>query len=171
MMKIAVTILFTLTTPAVMAVAQTSEFVPVDQAVGDLDPLSTSLRRVNVGLRSDGEHTSLFQFDRYADQLWFGAHSISAIGSGTTSQLAYYRVAPGFQAVVDRVDYAVPVGQNSFRFNVPPVRDNQFIELTPANTVFVLTPPAPVTPTFDYRIDRRIDGRIDLRIDGRIHTR
>ena len=166
-MKLTLTILFALTVmPA--TIAQTSDgFVPVDQAVGDLDPLATSFRRLGTGLRLDGEHTSLFRIDLDTNGPWFSFNSAVAPRSAT-DQPIYYRIAPGVQALADRIDYAVPAGRRSFKVNVAPSQDGLFFELIHANTIFVLTPPSPPppTPTVDYRIDGRIDGRLDLRVNG-----
>ena len=135
---------------------------PVDQAVADLDQLSTSLRRIESGLRSDGEQTSLY---RVTDDSTVAAASP-----------VYYRVGPGFRARLHRIDYVVPVSRRSARMNVTPRRDGQFFELIAADTVFDLrprptnaSPPSPPAP--DYRIDARIDGRIDGRVDGHVDGR
>ncbi len=134
---------------------------PVDQAVGDLDPLSTSLRRVELGLRPDGEQTSLYRIDQPA----FNPNSDDgggyAPGEALPTAPAYYRLAPGFRARLERMDY------------MRSGSDGQFVELIPANTVFELDPlrgqPPPVPaaePLPDYRIDLRIDGRVDARVSG-----
>lgn len=128
---------------------------PVDQAVGDLDGLSTSLRRREMGLRYDGEQTSLIE--------------IAGEGLGAKT---YYRLAPGLRARVDRMDYAVRVGRRDFALNIKPRVDGEFVELIPANTVFELRhplnpPPGPIaqqTGWVDQRITTLIDGRIDTRV-------
>ncbi len=133
---------------------------PVDQAVGDLDPLGTSLRRVHAGLRTDGEHTSMFRveaapnFDR-------------PLSPGAT----YYRVAPGLRARVTKQDYLVPLGEKHVGLNIASKYDGVFYEVASAGSVYDLRTTA-VTPQQanfgpDHRINARLDGRIEGRVDGR----
>lgn len=158
---------------------------PVDQAVGDLDGLTTSLRNVQVGLRSTGEQTSLYQqvvaagepdYDRAA---WVS----TAIGQ---QRAVYYRIGPGFRARVSRLNYLVRVGDKGLALNIAPRFDGEFVELIPNDTVFELNP-----SMVDYRrlrsadssavraaipamtpvaglVNGRVDGQINGRIDGRV---
>ena len=137
---------------------------PVDQAVGDLDPLSHSMRQLPPGLRAIGEQTSLFR-----------VQTNSVTGSslqGTT----YYRVGTGFRARFDRPEYLVLVGRRHFDKNIAPRFDGEFVELVPPNTVYDLTPLVPFTETRlrqrdEAGIDQWIDHRLDTRIDGRVAGR
>jgi len=104
---------------------------PVDQAVGDLDLLSTSLRRREVGLRLEGQETSLFEVP--SGQLNAGG------GLGATGR-RFYLVGQGFQARVSRMDYLVRVGQRGLSLNIHPRNDGEFMPLIPPDTVFELTP-------------------------------
>jgi len=167
---------------------------PVDQAVADLDLLSTSMRRVEVGLRVHGEQTSLFRPPV--------THTLSG-----PSRPQYYRVGPGYVARVDRMDYLVPRPRGQLGLNQAAIADGRFIEIIPANTVFDLRPinrmlpsavagrlasrqVAPLIPghypqiqrwpgvaapkvgtKFESPLDLRIDPRIDMRVDPRRDTR
>jgi hypothetical protein len=146
-MRQALSLLMLLTMTTALVAAPPEQWRPIDQAVEDLDALGTSLRRVEPGLRSDGEQTSLFQTP--ADE--FGQ-----------SQL--YRVGPGFRARVDRVDYLVRRDRRDVAFNVAPRRDGEFVELAPTQTVYELTPMptivAPPPPGADARVNRQVDGRV-----------
>lgn len=113
------------------------QLVPVDQAVGDLDPLARSQRTIQVGLRSTGEQTALFELRP------------DPAGRTTPGPLidapVYYRVGPGFRARVDRLDYLVVTPEQTLGLNSAPRRDGEFYELIPANTVFDLRP-SPLAP-------------------------
>lgn len=134
---------------SVVAAAPPEQWQPVDQAVADMDALSTSLRTVHVGLRADGEHTSLF---------------VAPDPDGDGVQR--YRVGPGFRARVDRLDYLVRRDRKAVRMNMAPRVDGEFLELAPANTVYELTPlpePAAAMPNLpDRRVNRQVDGRVGL---------
>ncbi len=167
---------------AAMAGQPPAYLVPIDQAVTDQDPLARSLRVVQVGLRHDGEQTSLFGSpDR---------------GSGRFEDEMFYRVGPGFRARLSRMDYIVPVARDRDRIiaemNINPVVDGHFLEQPHSHLVWELEPrplesgPLPLHPPdvaepdpvdaeqppaemFQRRLDdARIDGRIDGRIDARI---
>ncbi len=111
-----------------------SQLTPVDQAVGDIDLLSRSLRRPEVGLRLDGEQTSLFMLTPAPDDL--RGQALRPGGPQTT----YYRVAPGLRARVNRIDYLVRVGRKEYGLNIQPRVDGEFLELIPADAVFELVP-------------------------------
>lgn len=171
----------------------------VDQAVADLDPLSRSIRRVELGLRLDAEQTSLFWLPESGGGT--GAGSDGPSGDGRASG-RYYRVGPGFVARSDRLEYLVPAeiqdGEvRRWEMNITPVYDGLFIELPGPNTVFVLSPePAasaagnPVgrgrwaLPGPDHRSsadggpvapgggdEQSADARLDSRIEARIDGR
>ncbi len=143
-------------------------WVPVDQAVADLDPLATSLRDLSPGLRLDGEHTSLFE--------WRQPPTIDPADTSNTTphepsltpplqpQPVYYRVGPGFRARLNRLDYQIR-------------GDGRFAETIPNNTVFELNPlvrsPLSVSPNLgwnDTRVDHRLDTRLDTRLNARVDT-
>ena len=137
---------------------------PVDQAVEDLDPLATSLRRIEPGLDKYGQHSSLFR----------------RVGRGDEPNRVpvYFRIGPGFTARVDRIDYIVRDDENGLTVNEAPKAEGQFIELIGPNTVYELspitTPRRPeMPPPSRHEVDNRIwqNMRIDTRIDGRIDTR
>lgn len=167
---------------------------PVDQAVGDLDLLSTSMRRVEVGLRVGGEQTGLFR------------PPVTNTLSGA-SRPPYYRVGSGYVARVERMDYLVSRPRGHWGLNQAAVNDGRFMEVIPANTVFELRPinrklptvgmaglperkAASLTPFAHYQtkngqvvvasqgpqrmehhLNLLIDPRIDLRTDSRRNSR
>ncbi|MCC5829511.1 MAG: hypothetical protein JJU36_08685 [Phycisphaeraceae bacterium] len=98
---------------------------PVDQAVEDSDPLARGMRIPSVGLRTDGEQTSLFRLDDTVD-----------------GQPVYYRFGPGFRARVREMDYLVPVMRRGNRYylesNRTPARDGWFLEVPPMDVVYEL---------------------------------
>ncbi len=144
-----------------LAADQPQRLVPVDQGVGDLDRLGTSLRDTQGGLRTSGEQTSLYQVVPGDAEGWSDANAP-----------VYYRLAPGFRARVDRIDYLVVDRQGELATNVQPHQDGAFIELIPPNTVFELGPrlqagfaqPQAIDPRADARVGLPIDARIDLRV-------
>ena len=150
------------------------DFKPVDQAVGDLDPMATSLRRLEPGLSIYGQQTSLYQHGTAAEFL----------SSGTAAPV-YYRIGPGFCARFDRPDYLVPVGRGDLGRNISPRFDGEFRELIPANTVFDLTPTPPIPHLSAFGllpdpsaipapnlIDARVKSRMEWRLpDNRVETR
>lgn len=164
---------------------------PVDQAVGDMDLLSESLRRVQTGLRGDGEQTSVFRWvDPRQTEGWSGA-SRPTLPAGQQGPNVYFRLAPGVVAQVDRLEYLVRVGEKQVGLNIQPRRDGEFIEMPSANTVFHLSWPPAVeikgaepqiggppggrdgegttnTGPIDSRLNYRVDTRVDTRLDGRV---
>ena len=172
--------------PAVVWAQAHTPWTPVDQTVEDLDQLGTSLRRVEGGLRLDGEQTSLFRAP--APGLDPGQYGPAAPG-----QPQYYRIGPGFVARVDRLDYVVRLGRKKIGFNVKPGADGQFIDLISSGAVFELAPrhvvpgtpllpesvtasqgpryndaPPPPDTYQDHRIDGRVNGRVDYGVDQSI---
>lgn len=129
-------------------VAQTTQQVQqiqrVDQAVGDLDGLSRSLRQQDGGLRLDGEHTSLYTIPQdKIKQLQVLGQAAQSTGVQRTN--AYLRIAPGVTTQSDQTNYLVPHKANSTGLgsNVAPDQDGAFYEKIPANTVFILSPQLP----------------------------
>jgi hypothetical protein len=137
---------------------------PVDQAVADLDRLSVSQRKVEVGLRYDGEQTSLF---RAPTQVPYRP------GFGPQSDEPYYRVGPGFIARVTRLDYIVRVGREGTAYNIKPRRDGEFLELVTANTRFELRPLEAIAPRVPLRQlpparSPQLQGPMDLRLNFQV---
>jgi hypothetical protein len=142
----------------------------MDQAVGDLDPLSTSLRQMQVGLRSTGEQTSLYRVP-----------ALLAAPDYYQGGTYYYRLGPGFRARVTRLDYLIPLNKKSAAFDITPKYDGVYIDLIPAGAVFELSskpalsgrpaipqPPPPRMVKAATPIGAPLDGRIDGRVDGRV---
>jgi hypothetical protein len=162
-----------------MAGGRGQGWTPVEQAVGDLDPLSRSLRQVETGIGQFGQGTSLYQVDGRA------LNPVSL-----HQEPMYYRMSPGVRARVGRMDYLVPTEEGDVALNMPPGPDGRLLELIPPNTVFdlalpgqgslldaVLAPPmlGPdqrlSSPPGDARLNGRIDGRLDQRVNGRVESR
>ena len=131
-----------------IARGQTSpRFEPVDQAVGDLDDLSTSLRRMEVGLQRHGEQTKLYRIEDPTGQ----------------NRPHYYRSGPGFRARLTRPEYLVVANEENGRaqlaINVAPYREGQFLELVPPGTVWEIdTLDAGVPPVSAHPFQATTDG-------------
>ncbi len=190
-MRISLIILIVGSFFSTIVMAQAIQGRPVDQGVGDLDLLSRSSRQLTQGLRSNGEHTSLFAVPRERVRQLQQLGGANPLTSRTRSE-AFYRVSPGVTAQMDQPNYWVPIKQSKgkkqeFAQNVSSKRDGLFLETIPANTVFILSPdmnqvltsplathvsaagnrvanPALMSQRIDRRIDRRIDGRHQRRI-------
>ena len=119
--------------------SQWSNGRPLDQAVADLDPLATSMRTVQVGLRSSGEQSTLYQRVLPAGEPDYDRAAWVSTGLGRP-QAVYYRVGPGFRARLSRINYLVRVGEKGLALNIAPRYDGEFIELIPNDTVFELNP-------------------------------
>jgi len=127
---------------------------PVDQAVGDLDDLSTSLRRMEIGLQRHGEQTKLYRIEDPSEQ----------------DRPHYYRTGPGFRARLTRPEYLVVSneenGRSQLAINVAPYREGQFIELVPPGTVWEIdTFDAAVPPVSAHRFPGPTGG-VDTASDG-----
>lgn len=138
----------------------TYRYAPVDQAVGDLDSLSTSMRHVQAGLGVDGYQSRLYRVEP-TGPLNFN--------TPPSSHPAYVRLSPGVVAQVDRLDYVVKRGRKGRAYNVAPQSDGEYLEMVPPNTVFMLTPIDMNSETLpyagiDYRVNARVDTQLDLRV-------
>ena len=157
-------------------------YVPVDQAIEDVDPAGSSLRRVEAGLRGSGEQTSVFQ-----------AVPLNGQPQPPGTKPTYYRLGPGFRAITNRLNYLVitnPFPQKQrleakdTGFNASPALDGMFLELVPDGTVYDLRPiqirpaqrrpyPVDTAPRTDIIGTDPNDQRIDLflkpTIDGDLH--
>lgn len=138
--------------------AQVRQSGPVDQAVGDLDSLSTSLRRVEPGLGQFNARAAL-------RELPAAPWTVGVLPAPNGQRYVYE--APGFRAYMDRPDYLV-VGSSDagppVRRNVSPGVDGGFLPMAPANLVYDLRPPSVRTlppPELDpHWTDTRLDTRI-----------
>lgn len=156
-----------------------ADAMPIDQAVGDLDALSRSLRQVQAGLRDNGEQTSLFAVPLAAGDDGIGSpleiyQPTNASASG--QRFRYYRVGPGFRARVQRLDYLVRRGRKSLASNETPRQDGEFLESPGVDAMYELSPVSPLsvpsqtsqTPSLP---SAAIVGRVDNQINGRVSTR
>jgi len=142
-------------------------FLPVDQAVGDLDRRSTSLRHIEQGIGVFGQAGALYR--RQGLDPW-------SAGNGQPLAQQYQFRQPGFTAWIDQPEYLVLDEFGEMRTNASPSQDGQFLGLIPPNTVFDLTPPtvggwspqdrAADVGWRDTRISPRIEGRIGTRLSG-----
>lgn len=127
---------------------------PVDQAVGDLDPLSRSLRRIEPGNAQFDYDSAMRRFDDNSPYARMGG------------DWRYVYEAPGMRALISRPDYIVvrPDEPDGRARNKTPGIDGGFKPVIPPNTVFDLTP-RPTTrvvrPEDDPNwVDRRVDTRL-----------
>jgi len=163
-------------------VQPTPQLTPVDQAVDDLDPLATSLRRIEPGLGSQPQQSTLFQIRQ---PLPLQGQPLTP--TMLVPQPVYYHITPGVTARVGRTDYLVAKPDNTLGLNIAPRRDGEFLQFAGPNTIFQLSaqPSLPTAlPTYaprDYRLQPvmsypqslvdhrvnpyRIDTRLDLRVD------
>ena len=168
-------VILLLVLPAFASAQAPGQRLPIDQAVEDVDPLATSLRRVSDGLFVYGDHSRLF--------LNVGAGDNHRAATSDPDPKRYSRVGPGFHVQLDRPHYLVAVSadprEKIFGNNITPPVDGQFLELLPVDAVFDLGVAPPVSPIDphalksinSHRIDaayRLVDARIDTRIDARV---
>lgn len=143
---------------------------PVDQAVGDLDPLSHSLRVVDPGLAQFSRQNALRRLPDGA-----------VMPMGLPGLPTYVYNEPGVRAYIRRPEYLTYNPEaGGIALNAAPAIDGMYRALVPADTVFDLTGDAahhaPYQPTgnpnwIDHRLDTRI-GRLDppplnTRLDSR----
>ena len=153
---------------AVTAAQRVPPLQPVDQAVSDLDPLSTSLRWVEPGNAVFSHRVRIHQLR--------GQPAIDPT-TGLALPREYLFRAPGVRARIDRPQYLVlsPFStpkKPRLDQNVSPALDGGLIEVIGPNTIFDLVP-RPIITTSTHGLDRpaaRIDARLDTRINSRLHT-
>ncbi|MFA9479573.1 hypothetical protein ACERK3_14885 [Phycisphaerales bacterium AB-hyl4] len=145
----------------------------IDQGVGDLDPVGTSLRRLEPGNAMHSTRVRLHRQPGAGDNP--GQPQIDPT-TGLALPSMYRYSAPGVNALFDRPDYVMKTGTGSrdMARNVAARPDGAFIEAVPAGTIFDLRPEsayqhlmAPFhthTEPEDWQ-DMRVDHR--YRIDGR----
>ena len=153
---------------------------PVDQTVGDLDPKSRSLRRIEPGTGRFSSRVSLYQRVDPAD--WQKQQGSDGAADSRLDRPYVYR-APGVEALVDQPQYLTPRGLNR------PSTGDRFRQIITPNTVFNLIPeqmagteprsagPAstaqnPQNPRSaeanPHRVSTRYSTRLPGRIDGKI---
>lgn len=119
-------------------------FEPVDQTVDDVDPLATTMRRVEPGFRHDlGQEANVFQ--HHSDEL------------GAADDSTYYLIIPGVVATFDRSEYAI-------------TRKGKTLQLTPPNLVYRLDLSQLPDNTRQPLGGEEIASEDDLRLDYRIST-
>lgn len=116
--------------------AQTRAGAPVDRNVGDTGPNAASQRQVNPGIGQFGVGSMLT--DRFGNNpLQPTRHDPYA--DPRVSQ-RFLLQSPGFTALIDRPDYIGVGPQGSWVSNKQTYDGTEILTLTPANTVFVLSP-------------------------------
>jgi hypothetical protein len=160
--------------------AQPALLMRVDQAVGDIDKLSTSLRTIEPGLHVPTQLPALFV--PVANPTDSATYTTPLAGP-----VPYYRMAPGFRARFDRLNYIIVLNpkRHLTAENISPIADGQYIEFAPANMVYELSPLFPSITTLERETNgpkrphtsepkdqmehrlplQRIENRIDTRIE------
>lgn len=147
---------------------------PVDQTVSDLDPLQTSLRRMDPGLAQYNQRVTLY---RPAEALtWqnFAEPDVDRT-TGLVRPGNYRMETPAYRAWVNRPDYVVfsSVEDGGLAVNKAPAVDGLFAVVGGSNIVFDLIPQSAPPPLPDPlpEYDARIDGRLNLQVNGQIDGR
>ena len=175
-------LLLVIPTPALAQQARRT----VDQAVEDLDPLATSLRRFDTGLYIYGERRPMFvDSAQPSENNWFVWRDPITDPFAATREIGrkiYSRVGPGYYVRFDRPSYLMPLTgdpRDGFVPNITPPVDGAFLERIPADAVFDLRPIVstrlPPPAKNPYRIDASVrtqplNYRVEARIDGRVKT-
>ena len=165
-----------LLTPPAFAQEAVHPLAPVDQAVGDLDPLSTSLRRVEPGLGQFSARAALRPLVAQPEGP-SGPWRVDPRTGALMSQ-GYVYEAPGVRAFVQQPAYRVLTPEGVGR-NVAPLMDEAYQPVAGANIVYDLVPrgehvldPSVTDPGWtDPRIGTRLQSVRLQRIDTRIHGR
>ena len=139
---------------------------PVDLNVGDADPLSVSLRRVETGNAqfSVGGRLTVADFGNR----WAPRHDPA---TGLLHDQGHEYRAPGVRALIDRPTYLTRT-IDGVEVNVQPDAGGREVAIVPANTVYLLTPERPRRPNVEAAapppanlLDTRINPQPALRID------
>lgn len=153
---------------------------PVDQTVEDVDPLATSLRRVEPGNALYSDRIRIYEFGPPSPLGMDRSSFQRDPATGLAMPQQYRYVAPGVQAWLNRPDYLVRTGpdRRDIGFNVAPYADGAFVEVVPPGTVFDLIPrpqilarPTPLAEETAFWPDQRLDARLDLRLNTRVDLR
>ncbi len=147
---------------------------PVDLNVGDADPLSVSLRRVETGnaqFSVEGRLTVADFGNRWAPS--------RDPATGLLHVQGYEYRAPGVRALIDRPTYLTRT-IDGVEVNVQPDAGGREVAIVPANTVYLLTPERPRRPDVEAAapppppanlLDTRINPQPALRIDPQVPAR
>ncbi|MCE9591613.1 MAG: hypothetical protein K8S99_13940 [Planctomycetes bacterium] len=166
--------------PAALAetAPDSTQLTPIDRAVGDIDPLSRSLRTVERGLRYGGEHSEVYKPSDAA------LANIPTARSSAASPITsiYYLFGPGYLARVPRLNYVVRRADHTIGTNETPGIDGRLIPRVTNDLVYLIdqvplrpgyrpevTPggPAPSQRVEPARVDLRVDARLDRRVEPR----
>ncbi len=105
----------------------------IDRAVGDLDPLATSMRRIDPAYGGAPNRDQLFRLESADAQ--------------TGVPGTFLLQAPEFRATFSQPDY-LTLSPEGVDLNTAQVQDGAYIELIPPGTVFHLGEVPPTTPSF-----------------------
>ncbi len=135
---------------AMSASGQVQYGTPVDRNVADTGANATSQRLAQPGIGQFGVGSLLL--DRYGDKPYEPTQYDPYAGDPRVSQ-RYLLQAPGITALLDRPDYIGLSPQGGWVFNEQTLDGTELITLTPANTVYILSPellqpnqPTPIAP-------------------------
>jgi len=111
---------------------------PVDRNVGDTGPNAASQRLTQPGLGQFGVGSLLV--DRYGGNDPYQTMSVDAFAADPRVGQRYLLRSPGVTALLARPDYIGPSPEGGWVFNEQTVDGAEVLTLTPANTVYVLSP-------------------------------
>lgn len=133
---------------AAPASAQVLPGTPVDRNVADTGANAASLRVADPGIGQFGVGSLLV--DRFSAQPYQPQH-VNPYAVDPRASQRYLLQSPGFYAMMDRPDYIGPSPQGGWVFNQQTLDGTEILTLTPANTVYILSPdllqPKPVQAT------------------------
>lgn len=158
---LATILIATCTLPA-MAQEQQTWYRPIDQTVEDWNSFSTTFRVTDPGNAQFSDRVSLYQP--------LNPFQLDPYGNPGSQSFVYQ--TPGVRAWAQNPEYLSLISHDpvypEYKFNVAPVKDGAYVNITSAGMVFDLTMPAhpptemDLNPALDTRIDARITGqRID----------
>ena len=137
---------------AVPAAGQYQPGSAVDRNVGDTGPNAASQRHMQPGIGQFGDGVLLL--DRYGnDDPYQTARFDPFAGDPRVSQ-RYLMQTAGVYALIDRPDYIGLSPQGGWTYNQQTIDGTEILTLTPANTVFILSPellgPRPLPQDAEY---------------------
>jgi len=111
---------------------------PVDRNVGDTGPNAASQRLTQPGLGQFGVGSLLV--DRYGGNDPYQTMRVDAFAADPRVGQRYLLRSPGVTALLARPDYIGPSPEGGWVFNEQTIDGAEILTLTPANTVYVLSP-------------------------------
>lgn len=130
---------------AMPALGQVAVGTPVDRNVGDTGPNAASQRLTQPGLGQFGVGSLLL--DRFGDRDPYRTTRVDLFAADPRAGQRYLLRAPGITALIARPDYIGPSPAGGWVFNQQTIDGAEILTLTPANTVYVLSPQLLRPPT------------------------